>query len=51
MDEETVRVGLVLELLNTSCSLQYSLLYKNKRDFCTKLVILEHIPSAEKSDR
>lgn len=50
MDEET-RVGLGLELVNTSHSLQYSLLYKNKREFCTKLVILEHVPSAEKSDR
>ena len=40
MDEETVRWMrklLGLGLVNTSHSLQYSLLYINKRDFCTNL--------------
>jgi len=55
MDEETVRVRArwmrkLLGAVNTSHSLQSSLLYKSKRDFCTKLAILEHIPSADKSD-
>jgi len=48
VDEETVRVG--LGAVNTSHSLQSSLLYKSKRDFCTKLATLEHVPSADKSD-